>query len=165
MKKWIAMVFMAIMLTACVSSETPFFGAFVDDTPNDLSEIHNSVYGAMKAVPGTTRWELTYLDDGRIAGCINESGFKGWCSNYAVAVRAELIKAGYEPEQIKYVHCSIFDTEKPDHVVVTLDDTWVFDAAQDFVMRLGEYPDKWVNGVPPYIWWIQTEGKWVRTKL
>jgi hypothetical protein len=96
MKKLIAILFMVIMLTGCsvIKSQTPFLGGFVDDSPPYLVKIHNDILDRLIPVPGTASFEHTVLGNGEIAGYITPDGRKGWCSNYAAAVKEELFKAG-----------------------------------------------------------------------
>lgn len=165
MKKFIVPLFMIIMLTGCgITPKTPFLGEFADDTPKGLYPIHATTLGRMTPTPGTEIFEFTVLPNGKIAGRVNADGDEAWCTNYAAAVRSALIKAGYREKQIAYGFCSVFDTTKPDHVVVilTLDngDRKIFDNRMDFVMRPDEYPKTLTpegirRGQIAYLWWAR----------
>ena len=153
-----------------ITKDTPFLGGFIDDSPSDLVDIHNDILDRLTPAPGTKPFEYKILDDGRIAGYVTPDGRNGWCSNYAAAVKARLFDSGYTWDRVEYAYCSIYDTKKPDHVVVFVDKEWIMDANKDFIMRPKDYPQRLtVEGINsdelPYIWWAKTEGQWVRAKL
>ena len=170
MKK-LVILFMVIMLTgcSCITPETPFFGGFIDDTPKDLAAIHNNLIENMVPTEGIKRGDVCWAD-GKL---LVHPG--GGCTNYVNAVRSKLLEAGYRWDQIEYLHCSIYDTKQPDHVVLQLTTSngkRIFDSRFAFVQRPGDYSTRWTGGsgpgleitpmVAPYIWWAWAEDKWTR---
>lgn len=162
-----------IPISGCslITPDTPFFGDFIDTTPDDLISAHSDVRWKMKGVQGTRPWEYTVLPSGCIAGHVDDEGFPAWCSNYVVAMEHRLKEIGYRPEQMQRRRCSIFNTDGPDHVVLLLrhpdGNRYVFDSGAAWVQKPEELPtepylDQQGYYRFPYIWWELDGKEWKR---
>ena len=159
----------SVTMAMQITPQTPLIGGFIYDTPPELAKTHCDVLTAMKKVAGTKRWTANWMEDGTLP--INPDG---GCTNFSVAIRRELFKLGYHWSQIKYIHCSVYDEEKPDHVIVELatdGKRFMFDSRKDWVMTPEEYPNRLtiediLAGKPLYLGWAQVvDGKkktWIR---